>query len=95
MTNGQFQLDLSELSSKAHSDVESWIVNTVKIKLIKKFEAALETPGRSNLRELLLVPLFTVKELTGRVKEFAPELLTVYFKELFAAVDEGFTQISG
>ena len=88
MDNGQKQLDLNRLKPAARRDIESWIVNTVKIKLIRKFEQVLETPGRSNLRTLLLVPMFTIAELSGRVKEYAPELLTIYYKELFAALDE-------
>lgn len=84
---GNKQLDLSQLRRDVRSDVESWIINTVKIKLIRKFEAILETPGKSNLRQLLIVPIFTIGEMTGRIREFAPELLTVYYKELFAAMD--------
>ena len=87
-TNNQKQIDLSALSPSARKDVESWVVNTVKIKLIKKFEQILEMEGKSNLRELFLVPVFTIKELTLRVTENAPELLTVYYKELFSALDE-------
>jgi len=86
--NGQKQLDLYKLTPSTRKDIESWIVNTVKIKLIRKFEEILETPGKSNLRTLLLVPMFTIAELNQRVREYAPELMTVYFKELFSALDD-------
>lgn len=92
--NGQKQLDLNQLTPAARKDIESWIVNTVKLKLIKNFEAILETPGRSNLRQLFLVPIFTINELTERVKDNAPELLTVYFKTLFSALDEAGHKLS-
>ena len=88
MDNGPKQLDLNSLTPTVRRDIESWIVNTVKIKLIRKFEEILETPGKSNLRQLLIVPIFTISELTSRVASNAPELLTVYYKELFAALDE-------
>ena len=94
MDNGHKNLDLSQLKPAARKDIESWIVNTVKIKFIKKFEEILETPGKSNLRSLLLVPVFTIAELNQRVKENAPELLTIYYKELFEAMDEAGDKLS-
>ncbi|KKS95404.1 MAG: hypothetical protein UV73_C0018G0017 [Candidatus Gottesmanbacteria bacterium GW2011_GWA2_43_14] len=84
----KLQKQLSLLTPHARRDVESWVVNTVKIKVLKKFEEYLELDGLKNLRMLLLAPVFTIKELTDRVKEQAPEIATLYFKELFQAMDE-------
>ena len=88
MDNGQKQLNLDILTPAARKDIESWVVNTVKIKLIRKFEEILEIDGKSNLRKLFLVPVFSIVELTDRIKNNAPELLTVYYKELFASLDD-------
>lgn len=82
------QIDLNKLTPKARQDIESWVVNTVKIKLIRKFEELMENEGRSNLRKLLLAPVFNIQEMSERVKTNAPELLTAYYKELFKALDE-------
>ena len=95
MNSGLKITDLSQLTPVKRRDIESLIVNTVKVKLIGKFEEILETPGKSNLRELLIVPIFSIEELTQRVKSNAPELLTVYYKELFAVIDEVGAKISG
>lgn len=72
----------------ARHDVESWVVNTLKLKMIRKFEEILELEGKSNLRKLLIVPVFTLKELTERIESNAPELKTLFFKELFVTLDE-------
>ena len=95
MNNGQSkQLDLTSLPLNHRKEVEEFVVNSVKINLIRKFENILETPGKSNLRQLFLVPLFTVSEMTDRVSKNAPQLLTVYYKELFAALDDAGTKLS-
>lgn len=93
-TNDNNQIDLNKLSPKARQDVESWIVNSVKLKLIKKFEELMEAEGKTNLRQLFLVPIFTISELSNRVKENAPELLTVFYKELFVAMDEAGSKLA-
>ena len=84
----KLQQQLSHLSPVAQRDIESWVVNTVKIRILKKFEGFLEAEGMKNLRNLLLSPVFSLKELSGRIKEQAPEITTLYFKELFKAMDE-------
>ena len=68
--------------------MEEWVVNSVKIKLIRKFEGILEMEGKSNMRKLFLAPIFRISEMTARIKQLAPELLTVYFKELMTALDD-------
>ena len=84
----KLQAQLNLMSETKKRDLESFIVNTVKIKLIKRFEEILEIEGKSNLRQLLLVPVFSISELSRRIAEKAPELTTLYYKELFAAFDE-------
>ncbi|OGG02946.1 hypothetical protein A2W14_02090 [Candidatus Gottesmanbacteria bacterium RBG_16_37_8] len=84
----KLQTELTLMSPVKRRDLESFIVNTVKIKLIKRFEEILENDGRSNLRQLLLVPVFSISELGKRITDNAPELTTLYYKELFAAFDE-------
>lgn len=85
---------LAKIHPKTRREVESWIVNSVKIKLIKKFEAILEVDGKSNLRKLLLVPVFTIPELSERIKTYAPELMTMYYKELFTVIDDANQRLS-
>ena len=84
----KLQAELSLMSAHKRRDLESFIVNTVKIKLIKRIEEILETEGKSNLRQLLLVPVFSISELSQRIASNAPELSTLFYKELFAAFDE-------
>jgi hypothetical protein len=45
-------------------------------------------PGKANLRKLLLVPIYSIPELTKRIKENAPEMYTMYFHELMKMMDE-------
>lgn len=75
-------------------DLEAWVVNTVKVSMIKKMEQMLEKSGQKNLRTVFLVPLFTISDLTYRVTELAPELRTMYFKELIEAMDKLKTRLS-
>lgn len=90
----KLQLDLNSIPFKHRREVEEWIVNTVKIKLVRKFEAILEMEGKSNMRKLFLVPVFKITEMTERIKTTAPELLTVYFKELIGAIEEAGQRLS-
>ena len=63
-------------------DLETWVVNSLKVKMLTKFDQYLEHEGRINLRKLFLVPIFTIIEMEKRVKDTAPEMKTVFFKEL-------------
>ncbi|OGG05672.1 hypothetical protein A3D05_00995 [Candidatus Gottesmanbacteria bacterium RIFCSPHIGHO2_02_FULL_40_24] len=90
----KLQSELDKMPPHSRKELESWIVNSVKINLIKKFEQILEIEGKSNLRKLLLVPVFTVSELTVRIKENAPELLTLFYKELFTVYDDASRRLS-
>jgi hypothetical protein len=69
-------------------ELEAWVVNSVKVKMIKKYESLLEFDGRQNLRKLFLVPVFKISELNKRVEETAPEMKTLYFRELSAIMNE-------
>ena len=90
----KLQLDLNSIHPTQRKEIEELVVNTVKTKIIKKFEAILEMEGKSNIRKLFLAPVFTIVELNQRVQKQAPELLTVYFKELFTALDEAGQKLS-
>lgn len=65
-----------------NKDLETWVVNSVKVKMVTKMDNYLEREGRINLRKLFLVPIFSISELEKRVKETAPEMKTVFYKEL-------------
>lgn len=69
-------------------DIEIWIVNTIKVRMVTKLEKYLEFQGRENLRKLFLVPVFSLGELIKRVEERGPEIKTLFYKEL----DEVITQ---
>ncbi|MBI5451933.1 hypothetical protein HY945_00555 [Candidatus Gottesmanbacteria bacterium] len=78
----------SSLSPSIRKDVESWVVNSLKVKMIKKLDNLLEVEGRVNARKLFLVPVFTIAELSKRVNESAPEIKTFFYKELITTIDE-------
>lgn len=79
---------LSAISPLIAREVESWVVNTVKVKMIKKLDNLLEIEGKVNARKLFLVPIFDIQQLVKRVEEQAPEIKTFFFRELSATVDE-------
>lgn len=79
---------LSSVSPLEQKEVEAWVVNTVKVKMIKKLDSLLERQGRENTRKLFLVPLFTISELSKRVEEQAPEIKTFFYRELIKTVEE-------
>ena len=77
---------LAHNNPSALRDLEAWVVNTVKLAMIKKLDNYLEADGRTLSRKLFLVPIFSVANFTKRIEEFAPELKTLYYKELMSAV---------
>jgi len=79
---------LRNVSPSERKDLEAWVVNKVKVEMIRKLDNILAEAGRVNARKLFLVPLFQIKELTDRVEELAPEMKTLYFKELIETVAE-------
>ena len=84
----KFMKDISNISPSAKRDMESYVVNSLKVKIIKNLDNILEFEGKRNLRRLFLSPVFTVNELTKRVKDIAPEMMTYYFRELILIFDE-------
>lgn len=74
--------NLSQLAPQLRAEVETWVVNTLKVKMIKQLDGVLETEGKLNARKLFLVPIFTISEMIKKVEEEAPELKTIVFKEL-------------
>ena len=80
------QLSLSTPSLK--KEVEAWVVNTLKVKMIRKLDNLLERQGKANARKLFLVSLFTVSELGKRVEEPALEIKTMFNKELVKTLEE-------
>lgn len=79
---------LSKLNPVVREEVETWVVNSVKVKMIKKMDTLLETEGKVNARKLFLVPIFKIEELSKRVESQAPELKTMFYKELIDIVAE-------
>lgn len=69
-------------------EMEAWVVNTVKVKMIKELDNLLEDKGRNNARKLFLVPIFTISELTKRVENQAPEIKTLFYRELMNVIVE-------
>lgn len=79
---------LSSLPASLRKEVEAFVVNSIKVKMIKKLDSLLEVEGRVNARKLFLVPIFTVKEMTQKVEKEAPEIKTLFYKELFEVMWE-------
>ncbi len=79
---------LSRLNPQIAREIETWIVNSVKVKMIKKMDNLLETDGKVNVRKLFLVPIFDIPGMTKRVDEQAPELKTLFYKELSKSIVE-------
>lgn len=69
-------------------EIESWVVNSVKVKMIAKMDSLLEVEGKVNVRKLFLVPVTNILELSKRVQEMAPELKTFFYKELSTTIGE-------
>lgn len=86
--NQQSDSILSRLNPAIQREIETWIVNSVKVKMIKKLDNLLETEGKVNVRKLFLVPIFDIPQLTKRVQEQAPELKTLFYKELVVTINE-------
>lgn len=64
------------------------MVNSVKVKIITQMDKLLETEGKVNVRKLFLVPIFNIEELSKRVETQAPELKTLFYKELLSTISE-------
>lgn len=69
-------------------EIEEWVVNSVKLKMINKLERLLERKGKDNLRQLFLVPVFTVCEMEERVAANAPEIKTLFYKVLSEVISQ-------
>lgn len=87
-SNQQMNSAFSRLNPQIAREVETWVVNSVKVKMIRKMDSLLETEGKVNARKLFLVPVFNIPELTNRVQEMAPELKTLFYKELSSTIGE-------
>lgn len=79
---------LNSLTPLIQREVEVWVVNSVKVAMIKKLDTLLEGEGRLNARKLFLTPEFTISGLKKRVDEQAPEMKTLFFRELTSACEE-------
>lgn len=69
-------------------EIEQWVVNTVKLKMVNRFQRFLEKEGRVNLRKLFLAPVFTICELENRVNSYAPEMKTLFYKVMFETITQ-------
>lgn len=86
--NNQIDSVLSKLNPVIRQEVETWVVNSIKVKMITKMDKLLETEGKVNTRKLFLVPIFNIEEMTKRVETQAPELKTLFYKELLSTLSE-------
>lgn len=84
----QYDSILSRLNPQIAREVETWVVNSVKVKMIKKMDTLLETEGKVNVRKLFLVPIFEISQMAKRVDEQAPEIKTMFYKELLSTLSE-------
>jgi len=67
-------------------EAEAWVVNSIKARMIIKLDGLLEKEGRDNIRKLFLVPIFSISELSKRVETQAPEIKTLFYRELMETV---------
>lgn len=81
-----FDIQLSRLSPAIRSEVEAWVVNTVKLAMVKKLDSFCEKEGKINARKLFLVPIFSISELKKRVEKNAPEIKTLFYQALMDAI---------
>lgn len=79
---------LSENAPALKTDLEAWVVNSVKVKMLEKYSRHFEADGVKNLRELFLTPIFEINGLVKRVSETGGELKTVFYRELINTLDE-------
>lgn len=79
---------LQEKSPELKSDLEAWVVNSVKVKMLEKYSRHFVAEGISNLRQLFLAPIFEINELVDRVNGQGIELKTLFYKELMDALAE-------
>ncbi|OGF99760.1 hypothetical protein A2Y99_01770 [Candidatus Gottesmanbacteria bacterium RBG_13_37_7] len=79
---------LNSLSPLVKKDLEAFIINTVKVKMIKKMDNLLEKEGCLNARKLFLIPVFTIEEIIKRVDTTAPEMRTLFYRELIEIVED-------
>lgn len=86
--NRQNDSILARLNPAIQQEVETWVVNSVKVKMIKKMDTLVETEGKMNARKLFLVPIFNISDMKKRVEEQAPELKTIFYKELTEIINE-------
>lgn len=87
ITNSKL-LSNSNVSSQLQKELEAFVVNSLKVKMIKKLDNLLETEGKANARKLFLVPIFDIPQMIKRVDEQAPELKTLFYKELVMTINE-------
>jgi len=85
---------LRNVSPTDRKDLEAWVVNKVKVEMIRKLDNLLSSEGKTTTRKLFLVPIFQIKELTSRIEELAPEMKTLYYKELINTVAEAEKRLS-
>jgi len=89
MICGQILADkLAQCVPSERFDLEAWVVNSVKLSMIKKMEEHLELAGRLNLRRLFLTPVFTISGLIKTVEEKAPEMKVIFYQELARSVSK-------
>lgn len=88
MAISNISANFPSLPPSLQKELEAWVVNSVKVKMIKKLDNLLETEGKVNARKLFLTPVFTILELVKKVENDAPEIKTYFFKQLSETLNE-------
>lgn len=91
INQNQIQKDSGNLTlfqTQLQREMEAWVVNTLKVKMIRKLDRLLLKEGKINSRKLFLVPIFSITDLFKRIETQAPEIKTMFFKELAQTMDE-------
>ena len=88
MAISNISANFPSLPPSLQKELEAWVVNSIKVKMIKKLDNLLETEGKVNARKLFLTPVFTILELVKKVENDAPEIKTYFFKQLSETLNE-------
>ena len=80
--------DFSTTNPRIKREIETWVVNSVKVKMIGKMDKLCESEGKINVRRLFLVPIFDIPTFSKRISDLAPELKTMFYKELSGTISE-------
>ena len=79
---------LAKIPVSMQEEVEVLMVNMLKLRMIRKLETHLTREGQDKVWNVFLVPIYSLRDLTEYIEIRAPELKTIYYKELHKVVSE-------